>query len=111
LPLDPTTVRVSIFRNIDLLLASGDSDDLEKAAELLAELDATAFSLLDADTRVRYSTALVKAWTNEPQEKAIVEISRASPTETNWKPSSSSSRMPASGINCLTISIANCGRC
>lgn len=74
LPLDPTTVRAAVFRNIDLLLASGDSDDLEKAAELLAELDATAFSLVDSDTRVRYLTALVKAWTSEPQEKAIVEI-------------------------------------
>jgi hypothetical protein len=63
-----------VFRNIDLLLASGNSDDLEKAADLLAELDATAFSLIDADTRVRYLTALVKAWTLEPQEKAIVEI-------------------------------------
>src|SRR5262245_47502702 len=72
--LDPRTVRVAVFRNIDLLLASGNSDDLEKAAELLAELDATAFSLVDADTRLRYLTALVKAWTSEPQEKAIVEI-------------------------------------
>src|SRR5262249_18965316 len=34
LPLDPTTVRTSVFRNIDLLLASGSSDDLEKAADL-----------------------------------------------------------------------------
>lgn len=74
LPLDPTTVRASVFRNIDLLLARGNSDDLEKVVELLAELDATAFSLVDADTRVRYLTALVKAWTSEPQEKAIVEI-------------------------------------
>ena len=74
MPVDLTTVRVSVFGNIDLLLASGNSDDLEKAAELLAELDATAFSLVDADTRVRYLTALVKAWTSEPQEKAIVEI-------------------------------------
>lgn len=74
LPLDPTQVRASVFANIDRLLATGDSDDLEKAADLLAELDATAFSLIDADTRVRYLTALVKAWTGEPQEKAIVEI-------------------------------------
>ena len=74
LPLDPTTVRVSVFRHIDLLLASGNSDDLEHAAKLLAELDTTAFSLIDANTRVRYLTALVKAWTSEPQEKAIVEI-------------------------------------
>jgi hypothetical protein len=74
LPLDLAQVRAAVFSNIDLLLASGDSDDLEKAADLLAELDATAFSLVDADTRVRYLTALVKAWTNEPQEKAIVEI-------------------------------------
>lgn len=74
LPLDPTKVRAAVFSNIDLLLATGDSDDLEKAADLLAELDATGFSLIDADTRVRYLTALVKAWTLEPQEKAIVEI-------------------------------------
>lgn len=74
LPLDPATVRVSVFRNIDLLLASGDSDDLEKAAELLAELDATAYSLVDTNTRVRYLSALIRAWTREPQEKAIVEI-------------------------------------
>src|SRR6266436_4397375 len=74
LPLDPTKVRAAVFSNIDLLLATGDSDDLEKAADLLAELDATAFSLVDSDTRVRYLTALVKAWTSEPQEKAIVEI-------------------------------------
>src|SRR5262249_39239151 len=64
----------SVCRNIDLLLASGSSDHLETAADLLAELDATAFSLLDTKTRVRYLTALVKAWTSEPQEKAIVEI-------------------------------------
>jgi hypothetical protein len=74
LPLDPTKVRAFVFSKIDQLLASGDSDDLEKAADLLAELDATAFSLIDADTRVRYLTALVEAWTSEPQEKAIVEI-------------------------------------
>jgi hypothetical protein len=74
LPLDPASVRASVFGNIDSLLATGKSDDLEKAADLLAELDAAAFSLIDADTRVRYLTALVKAWTNEPQEKAIVEI-------------------------------------
>jgi hypothetical protein len=73
-PLDPATVRAMVFGKIDLLLASGDSDDLEKAAELLSEFDATAFSLIDADTRVRYLAALVKAWTSAPQENAIVEI-------------------------------------
>src|SRR5208283_4391921 len=34
LPLDPAKVRVSVFGNIDPLLASGNSDDLEKAADL-----------------------------------------------------------------------------
>jgi hypothetical protein len=53
LPLDLVKVRAAVFADIDLLLASGDSDDLEKAANLLAELDATAFSLIEADTRVR----------------------------------------------------------
>jgi hypothetical protein len=74
LPLDLAQVRTSVFQNIDRLLATGTGDDLEKAADLLAELDATAFSLLDTATRVGYLEALVKAWTAEPQEKAIVEI-------------------------------------
>ena len=52
-PLDSTLVRTSVFQNIDRLLATGDSDDLEKAADLLSELNATAFSLLDSATRVR----------------------------------------------------------
>ena len=73
-PLDIKMVRASVFQNIDRLLATGDSDDLEKAADLLAELNATAFSLLDTATRVRYLEALVRAWTDEPQEQAIVEI-------------------------------------
>jgi hypothetical protein len=74
LPLDVEQVRTSVFQNIDRLLATGADDDLEKAADLLAELDATAFSLVDAATRVRYLEALVRAWTAEPQEKAIVEV-------------------------------------
>jgi hypothetical protein len=64
----------ALFRNIDLLLASGSSDDLEKAAELPAELNATAFGPLDSDRRVRYVSVLVRTWKSDPQEKAIVEI-------------------------------------
>ncbi|MBV8092934.1 MAG: hypothetical protein JO110_06825, partial [Acetobacteraceae bacterium] len=73
-PFESSVVRAAVFRIIDALLASGSDDDLEKAADNLAELSEAAFSLLDAETRIRYLTALVKAWTNEPQEKAIVEI-------------------------------------
>jgi hypothetical protein len=72
--LDPALVRRSVFGVIDGLLATGKEDDLERAADLLAELNAVAFSLLDPETRARYLAALVKAWTSDPQEKAIVEI-------------------------------------
>jgi hypothetical protein len=73
-PIDIATVRASVFRNIDAFLARGGSDNLEKAAELLSQLNATAFRLLDSQTRIQYLKALVKAWTSDPQEKAIVEI-------------------------------------
>lgn len=79
-PLDPAQVRKIIFKTIDDLLATGTSDDLEKAAELLSRLDVLAFSLLDADTRLKYITALVNAWTDEPQEKAIIEILKSVPS-------------------------------
>jgi hypothetical protein len=72
--LDPKKVRSTVFSAIDALLGSGESADLEKAADALAELDAAAFGLVDADTRVRYLSALVRAWTLEPQERAIVQI-------------------------------------
>jgi len=86
LPLDPVKIRAAVFTNIDLLLATGDSDDLEKAADLLAELDATAFSLIDASTRVRYLTALVKAWTSDLQEKAHVAIFKIFTDRRSLKP-------------------------
>src|SRR5215813_2331349 len=73
-PLDPEFVRKSVFRNIDALLATRGAKELEQAADLLGRLNATAFSRIDAQTRIAYLLVLIKAWTREPQEKAIVEI-------------------------------------
>src|SRR5262249_1461777 len=73
-PLDPEFVRKSGFRNIDALLATRGAKELEQAADLLGRLNATAFSRIDAQTRIAYLLVLIKAWTREPQEKAIVEI-------------------------------------
>lgn len=72
--LPPELVRASVFGPIDELLARGGDGDLERAAELLAELNATAFAVLDWETKARYLQALIQAWTSEPQEVAIVEI-------------------------------------
>jgi len=72
--LEGALVRQTVFEPIDKLLASGKDDDLEKAADLLAELDVTAFATLDIADRFTYLSALVRAWTLEPQEVAIIEI-------------------------------------
>lgn len=73
-PIDPQLVQSAIFSKIDEMLSRGDSDSLERAADLLGELDQTAFSLLKPTARIRYIEALIRSWTSEPQEKAIIEI-------------------------------------
>ncbi|MEE4420258.1 AHH domain-containing protein [Streptomyces bugieae] len=69
-----------VFGDLDRLVdqvLGGDDDRLQEAAERLAELDAEAFGLVDWRTKSRYLTVLIKAWTWESQEHAIVEIMRS----------------------------------
>jgi hypothetical protein len=63
--------RSLVFGEIDRLIAN---DELEEAAQRLAELDANAFALVNWETKVAYLQTLIDAWTREPQEIAIVEI-------------------------------------
>ncbi|AOP48609.1 AHH domain-containing protein [Streptomyces lydicus] len=63
-------------RLVDQVLGEDDSR-LQEAAERLAALDAVAFGLVDLATKSRYLQVLVKAWTGESQERAIVEIMRS----------------------------------
>jgi hypothetical protein len=70
--IDPGELRASVFAPIDALIAHG--GDPQRAADLLSELDATAFATLDWETKARYLTVLIQAWTLERQEIAIVEI-------------------------------------
>jgi hypothetical protein len=72
--LAPELVRPSVFGPIHKLIAQGGDDNLEKAADLLAELNATAFAYLDWETKALYLRILVDAWTLEAQDVAIVEI-------------------------------------
>jgi hypothetical protein len=74
---DPGIARHAVFGAIDDLLARGGSDNLERAADLLSELNATAFALVDWQTRAQYLKVLADAWTEEPEETAIVELLKA----------------------------------
>jgi hypothetical protein len=79
------TVRHAVFDPIDALIAHGDDDAIERAAGLLAELNAAAFSTLDWQTRARYIEVLIRAWTFEAQEVAIVEILKSVESQTELR--------------------------
>lgn len=64
--LEPQFVRATVFEPINDLIAAGGSNNLEQAAELLAELDAAAFRVLDWQNQALYLKVLVNAWTKEP---------------------------------------------
>ena len=63
--------RPLVFGEIDRLIAA---DKGQEAATKLAELDASAFVLVDWETRVKYLEILTDAWTFEAEERAILEI-------------------------------------
>jgi hypothetical protein len=78
--LEPERVRQLVFADLDLVVAAtlaGDEDRLEEAADRLAQLDLEAFSLVDWATKVNYLEVLIRAWTLERHERAIVEIMRS----------------------------------
>lgn len=74
--LEPSLVRANVFSQIDALMAN-ESDNLEEIARLLSQLDATAFATLSSDDRFRYLSVLLRAWTLQAQERAVVEIMRS----------------------------------
>ncbi|MGA5823986.1 AHH domain-containing protein [Kitasatospora sp. NPDC094028] len=66
-----------VFADIDRLLGpalAGDGDRLQEAADRLARLDRVAFAQVDWETRTRYLEVLIRAWTHEQHELAIVEL-------------------------------------
>ncbi|MGF1430791.1 AHH domain-containing protein [Kitasatospora sp. LaBMicrA B282] len=66
---------------VDAALATEDGEPdgsrLQEAADRLAELDLAAFELVDWQTKARYLTVLIEAWTRERHERAIVELMRS----------------------------------
>jgi len=69
-PLDITLVRTSVFQNIDRLLATRRQRRHPEGGRSARGAGChLPSSLVDTATRVRYLEALVKAWTEEPQEK------------------------------------------
>jgi hypothetical protein len=78
--LTPERVRELTFADLDLVVAAtlaGDEDRLQEAADRLAQLDLEAFSLVDWPTKAGYLDVLIRAWTLERHERAIVEIMRS----------------------------------
>ncbi|MEV0155746.1 hypothetical protein AB0H57_18645 [Micromonospora sp. NPDC050686] len=72
-------VRAAIFNPLWTLTGEGDISkpgvvDLERAAGRLAELDATAFSILTPAERAHYANVLAHAFTTKARERAIVEL-------------------------------------
>jgi hypothetical protein len=73
--LDREHVRREVFSEIDALMA--DDDKLEDVAYRLAQLDSMAFATLSQDQRFAYLQVLLRAWTYQAQERAVVEIMRS----------------------------------
>ncbi len=74
--LAPELVRTNVFSRINTLLENEDQN-LEEAARLLSQLDATAFATLSSDERFVYFRVLLRAWTLQPQERAVVQLMRS----------------------------------
>ena len=72
--LDPAARREAVFGPIDRLIDGGEMQD---AADLLVTIDAHGFGLVDVDAKVRYVTALLRAYTYAPHERTVVEVFRS----------------------------------
>ncbi|MGW4895347.1 AHH domain-containing protein [Kitasatospora sp. NPDC004240] len=73
-------LRARVLDELDRLVEqglAGDEAKLAQAAERLAELGAEAFELAGWPTKTAYLEVLVKVWTMERHERAIVEIMRS----------------------------------
>jgi len=74
--LAPELVRTRVFARIDALMAN-EEENLEEIARLLSQLNATAFAVLSSKRRFDYLSVLIRAWTFQAQERAIVEIMKS----------------------------------
>lgn len=79
--LDREHVRREVFSTIDALMAD-EEENREEIARRLAQLDATAFATLTGEQRTAYLEVLLRAWTYQAQERAVVEIMRSVPSVT-----------------------------
>jgi hypothetical protein len=73
----PVDVAQLVFGEVDALVAqveAGNDAQLQRAAEQLSRLNRDAYALVSWETKVRYLKILIKAWTWQEQEKAIIEI-------------------------------------
>jgi hypothetical protein len=73
----PVDVVQLVFGDLDALVAqieAGSDAQLQKAAEKLSLLNRDAYALVGWETKVRYLKILIKAWTWQEQEKAVIEI-------------------------------------
>jgi hypothetical protein len=69
--LDAGAVRHFLFDEIDRLIRD---ERTQEAADQLSLFDARAFALVSWERKARYLVVLVKAWTWQAQERAIVEL-------------------------------------
>lgn len=69
-------VRTTVFAQIDELMRNEDQN-LEEIARRLAQLDSTAFSTLSTERRFQYLSILLRAWTFQAQERAVVELMKS----------------------------------
>jgi hypothetical protein len=72
--LDDAARREAVFGPIDRLI---EADELQDAADLLMTIDAQGFALVDVEAKVRYVTALLRAYTYEAHERTVVEVFRS----------------------------------
>ncbi|MGW6915293.1 AHH domain-containing protein [Kitasatospora sp. NPDC054939] len=73
-------LRALVLDELDRLVEqglAGDEAKLQQAADRLAELGTEAFDLAAWPTKVSYLEVLIKVWTRERHERAIVEIMRS----------------------------------
>ena len=66
--------RQAVFDPIDQLI---NKDDIQEASDQLSYMGAEGFELVDTETKIKYITTMLKAFTFELHEKTIVEVFRS----------------------------------
>ena len=69
-------VRATVFSPIDDLMEN-EEENLEEIARRLSQLDSTAFSTISTERRFQYLSVLLRAWTYQAQERAVVELMKS----------------------------------